>query len=282
VTTFTINGVALTTVAQKITVGDDLLTAPSLVGDDVTIPGRDGELDVYQIGQRRRPDSAISWRPHLWIKGIDPLTSAPGASGSLQSYLDNVDAAIRMFSARSLAIVATRPDGSTRTATGHLKPGESMDFTRERSSPSYGEYLPSVLIPAGRWIGSATITVGPLNLATGASVDLSAFAVATAVCTDLTITFGPASNPKLTLDSGWVQYGNVVGAGKTAVINTQFSTLAAGTGTAWTPSYADLSYSPGPRFFEIDPTGDTSAIFTHTGGGTASVTITGHSHYRTS
>jgi hypothetical protein len=279
---YRINGVDLQSVAQRIEVGQDLMTAAALTGDGITLPGRDGEINPYISGQQRRADEPARWGPHLWIKGVDPVTGLIGGDGSEQDYYDNVDAAIKMFTQRELAIEAERPDGSIRVATGHLSPGESLDFTRERSAPSFGQYLPIVRIPSGRWVGDTAITIGPLSLATGASVSFAAFAAATAVCTDLVITIGPCSNPKLELNGVYVKFGNTIASGKSLEIDTQFSLIGEGPGTAWTPLYQDLDYNPGPRFFEIDPTGDLSGIFTHTGGGNASLTITGYPHFRTS
>lgn len=278
---YRINGVNIKTVASRIEVGQDLMTAPAVIGDGIRLPGRDGEVNPFAPTLQRRADEPARWSPHLWIKGVDPVTGLIGVNGSEQDYYDNVDDAIRMFTQRELSIEAERPDGSKRTATGHLSPGESLDFTRERSAPSFGQYLPVVRIPAGRWIGNTAITIGPLSLATGAVVSFAAFAAATAVCTDLVITIGPCSNPKLELNGVYVKYGNTVGVGKSLEIDTQFTLLGDGPGTAWTPLYQDLDYNPGPRFFEIDPTGDLTGIFTHTGGGNASVTITGFPHFRT-
>lgn len=279
---YRINSVPLLSVAQRIEVGDDLMVAPALVGEGLVLPGRDGEVDVFREGQQRRTDGAARWAPHLWLKGVDPVTGSIGVDGSEQDYYDNVDAAIRMFHARTLQIEAERPDGTKRLATGHLMPGESLDFSRERSSPAFGQYLPVINIPAGRWVGDTAITVGPLNLTTGSTVDLSAFGVATAVCTDLVITIGPCSNPMLELNGVYCTYQNTIAVGRSLEIDTQFSLIGEGPGTAWTPLYQDLEYNPGPRFFEIDPTGDMQALFTHTGGGSASITVTGFPHFRTS
>lgn len=280
---YRINGVNLRTLASRIEVGDDLMSAAAVLGDGARVPGRDGEINVYELGQQRRSDNVGRWAPHLWIKGVDPVTGLVSLDGTENDYYENVDAAIRMFTRRDLSIEAERPDGSKRTAIGHLAPGETLDFTRERSSPAFGQYLPMIRIPSGRWVGNTAITVGPLSLTTGSTVSLSAFSVATAVCTDLVINFGPCSNPQLEFNGVYVKYTNTITGGRSLDIDSQFSLLSDGPGTSWTPLYQDLEYNPGPRFFEIDPTGpDMSALFTHTGGGSASITITGYPHFRTS
>lgn len=281
---YTINGRALTDFAQAIETAEGLQSSPALVGDDVAVVGLDGELDVYQLGQQRRPDGPGRIDFHLSMLGVNPYSGATTDAGTLQDYLDNVDDMLRLFHARPLTIQATRPDGSVRQAVGHLVPGQSMDFTRAVSSPAFGTYVASVAIPAGRWTDTSSLTVGPLSLSTGASVDLSAFAAATAVCTDLIVTIGACSNPRLELPGGYFAWGGTISSGRELRLRTSVGIIDAGAGTTWEPGYgAELDFSPGPRLLEIDPAQDlTDNTFTHTGGGTAALTIVGPRHYRTS
>jgi hypothetical protein len=48
------------------------------------------------------------------------------------------------------------------------------------------------------------------------------------------------------------------------------------------PGYDGLTYAPGPRLFEIDPTEPLAATLSHTGGGAMTVEVRGKRRYRTS
>lgn len=282
-TTWTVNGVPLLTLAQRIESGEELYVTPGLVGEDIPVADRDGGLDPFILGQRRRADGLGMWAPHLWLKGVDPDTGEIGPDGSEQDYLDNVDATIRLFHARPLVVVATRPNGSQRGFTGHLVPGETLDFTRQRSSPVFGQYRPAVAIPGAHWVDLDLVTVGPTTVASGDTIDLSAFAVATAPCTELIVDIGPSLNLYLTHTDGAGHLGwqGAIASGRTLRVNTATPAILQGAGSSWSPDYAQLDYSPGPRYFEIDPSGPCEVEVTFDGGGTVDVTISGYPRYRT-
>jgi hypothetical protein len=281
---YTINGRALRDFAGRIETAEGLQSTPGIVGDDVPVVGLDGTLDPYQLGEQRRPDGPGRIEFRLSMLGVNPYTGrVSSAYGSLQDYLDNCDEMIRLLHARPLTIDATRPDGTVRRAIGHLQPGQSLDFTRAVSSPAFGTYVAAIAIPSGRWTDTTDLTVGPLSLATGATVDLSAFAAATAPCTDLVVTIGPCSNPRIEKTDGYFAWAATIAGGRELRLRTAVGVIDAGTGAVWDPGYgAELDYSPGPRMFEIDPAVDLAPTFTHTGGGSASLTIVGPRHYRTS
>jgi len=113
-------------------------------------------------------------------------------------------------------------------------------------------------------------------------LSLSLFSAATAPCTELTVTFGPGNNPRLSTSYGFVGYNDVIAAGRQLSIDTATGQLSTGSGAQWAPSYEKLIYSPGPRLFEIDPSESLQAILTHTGGGSMSVEVSGKRRYRTS
>ncbi len=279
---YSINGVPLLSLASRIETAEGTQTAPALVGDDVPVWGRDGALDVHQLGQQRRPDGIGRITFALALKGVDPDTGLISAGGSLQDYLDGVDRAIRLFYTRTLTIDAQRPDGSVRRAIGHLLPGESLDFTRERSSPAFGRYVAAIAIPAAHWTDLDAVTTGPIARTTGGTVSLTAFAEATAPCTDLDVVFGPGNNPRLTTSGGHLAWNGVIAAGRELLLSTGTGLTGPGAGAVWTPGYLGLDYSPGPGYFEIDPSEPLSAVLTHTGGGSMTVQITGRRRYRTS
>lgn len=279
---YSINGVPLATLASRIETAEGTQTAPALVGDDVPVWGRDGALDVHQLGQQRRPDGIGEITFALSLKGVDPDTGQISAGGSLQDYLDGVDAAIRLLYTRTLTIDAQRPDGSVRRAIGHLQPAQSLDFTRERSSPAFGRYVAAIAIPAAHWTDLDPVTTGVISRTSGGTVPLTAFAAATAPCTDLDVVFGPGANPRLTTSGGHVAWNGVIASGRQLLLSTGTGLTGPGAGAMWTPGYAGLDYSPGPGYFEIDPSEPAAAVLTHTGGGQMTVQITGRRRYRTS
>lgn len=96
------------------------------------------------------------------------------------------------------------------------------------------------------------------------------------------MTFGPGNNPKLSTSYGFVGYNDVISAGRKLEINTTTGELTPGNGSSWTPDYQKLTYSPGPRLFEVDPSEPLTAVFTHTTGGSMNVEVSGKRRYRTS
>lgn len=283
-TSFTLNGEPLRNLAQWISTADGLQSAAAILGENVTLPGLDGAHNPYELGQQRRPDGEARLTVALSMKGVDPDTGAWLPGTTEQTYLTNCDAVIRRWYARSLVIDAEREDGTVRRAVGHLVPGESLDFTRERSSPAFGTYIAQVAIPSGRWtdLDADAVTTGVQTLASGTNLDLSVFAAATAVCTDLRVTFyGGKSNPRLDKSDGYLARGGAISSGRQVRFVTRTGVIDAGTGTAWTPGYSGLDYSPGPRYFEVDPDQPLEATLSFDGGGTMGVEVSGPRHYRT-
>lgn len=280
-TEYSLNDEPLRNFAQRIAGGEGLQVTAPLIGDNVSLPGMDGALNVFALGQQRRPDGEGRWVVALSMKGVDPVTGEFDPGTTLRDYLDNCDDMIRRWYARTLTIDALRPDGTTRRAVGHLVPGESLDFTRERSSPAFGTYVASVAIPTGRWTDTATVTTGVQALTTESNVDLSAFDDATAVCTDLEVRFGVGLNPRLDKADGYLKWNGEITTGRQLVIFTRTSLTDDGSGSVWVPGYSSLEYTPGPRYFEIDPSQPLEATFTHEGVGTMEVEIVGPRHYRT-
>jgi hypothetical protein len=260
-----------------------LQDTPGTVGDNITLPGLDGALAVMGWpGQQRRPDAVGKITFSLWLMGVDPATGAMVDQGtSAGYYLTQWDRLVRLFHRRILTVDHPRPDGNRR-AIAHLSPGEIMAPSARSASPWFGRFKVSLTIPGAHWTDTTAVTTGALSLATGATVDLSAFATATAACTDLKVTFGPGNNPRISTSYGHVGYNGVIAAGRKLEINTATGELTPGNGSAWTPDYQNLTYSPGPRLFEIDPSEALSGVFTHTTGGSMSVEVAGKRRYRTS
>src|SRR5580765_1252104 len=282
--TYLVDGVDLRSLATRIEVAEDLQTAPEPIGGDIVVPGMDGELMVFGgSGQPRRPDGPGRITFTMSLAGVNPATGAfaPGVDTATK-YFDQWDTLVRLFSSRTLQVAHPRPGGQpTRYTTARLL--ERLAPSREPFSPWFGKFRAVLAIPGGHWVESSTVTTGPTSLTTGQALNLSAFSAATAPCTELLLRFGPGSNPRLQTSYGFFQWGGVISAGRELLVDTATGLISSGAGTAWTPGYgAELSYSPGPRYFEVDPSETLSATLTHTGGGTMSVEVSGVRRYRTS
>lgn len=281
--TYLIDGVDLRTAATRIETAEGLQDTPGTVGDDVLLPGMDGELEVYGLaGQPRRPDGAGRITFNMSLRGVDPVTGAwDDDAESAEFYFARWDELVRMFYRRRFLLTHPRPDGN-RQAYGHLVPGESMAPSKVPSSPWFGRFRASVAIPGGHWTSTGAVSTGTVSLATGGTLSLSAFAGATAPCTELLVIFGPGTNPRLTTSYNRVGWNGVIAAGRQLQIETGTGLTTQGSGSAWTPGYALLDYSPGPRLFEVDPSEPLSGVLTHTGGGSMQVQVAGRRRFRSS
>jgi hypothetical protein len=281
--TYFVDGVDLSTYTTQIEVGEGLQDTPGTVGDNIALPGMDGALEVFGApGQPRRPDRQGRLTLDMWLIGVDPDTGELlDSAGTAQAYQQRWDELVRMFHRRRVLVDHPRADG-TRRALAHLVPGETMAPSNRSASPWFGRFRVSLAIPGAHWTDLGPITTGPTALTTNGMLDLGLFATATAPCTELTITFGPGNNPRLSTSYGFVGYNGVIAAGRQLTINTATGELGSGSGQLWTPTYDNLIYSPGPRYFEIDPSEPLQAILTHTTGGSMSVEVAGKRRYRTS
>jgi hypothetical protein len=279
-----IDAVPLRNYAVRIETAEGLLDTPAPVGDNVPLPGRDGELQVFgDFGQPRRADSLGRITFDLWLKGLDPDTGViPGGSSTQEEWFTRWDDIVRRFFRRKVVIDHARPDGTIRRAFAHLSPGESITPSRAPSSPWFGRFRTVFVIPAGHWTDITPVTTGPVALPTNGFLDLSVFAAATAPCTELQVVFHAGNNPRLSTSTGYVGWNGVIASGRQLGIDTGTGFTHQASGAAWTPGFDGLTYSPGPRLFEIDPSEPLGAILTHTTGGTMTVEVSGKRRYRTS
>lgn len=281
--TYYIDGVDLTGFAWRITTAEGLQLTPGVLGEDVVLPGRDGAVEVYGgFGQQRRPDAIGRIVFDLWLKGVSASTGlVPGGSTTQAEWFARWDELVRLFHRRRVTIDHVKADGSIRRATGHLLPGDSIGPVRDPSSPWFGRVKATFAIPAAHWLDTTPVTTGQQSLTTGSALSLAAFSGATAACTELTVTFGAGSNPRLSTSWGHIGWNNVIAAGRQVGIDTITGTTNSAAGTGWTPGYDALTYAPGPRLFEIDPSEALTATLTHTGGGSMTVEVAGKRRYRT-
>lgn len=286
--TYFIDGVDLMSYAWRIETAEGLQVTPGVVGDDIELPGRDGALQVLgALGQQRRADALGMIIFNLWLKGVDPVTGTVTPhtdEASADEWYQNWDRLVRLFHRRMVTIDHPRPDGSIRRAIAHLLPNESIVPSRSPSSPWFGRFRATFVIPAAHWTDTAAVTTGQQSLTTGSSLSLEAFAAATAPCTELTVTFGEGNNPRLSTSYNHVGWNLVIASGRQLGIDTAAGRTHQASGAAWDPGYAGLTYAPGPRLFEIDPSEALEAVLTHTTGVGAemAVEVSGKRRYRTS
>ena len=223
----------------------------------------------------------------MWIKGIDPVTGlVPGGSDAMNEFYKRADTMTQLFAAdaQPFDIIHTRTDGQQRRAVCRLA-GDPIAFTRDKSSPMFGRFAVALTIPDGSWrdVGTTTQT---LTAATASStLTWTNFLGATARMTDLTLTFGPASNPKIAQGAVSFSYGGIIAAGRKLVVDcdTWDITGTIDAGGLWTPTFAAIAHSGDARFFVLAPNPipgqSPQTVVTHTGGSPVSVTLAGRRRY---
>lgn len=270
---FTINGVSLDTYAYMLTdISGTMSTAPRR-GSNVTVPGRHGAIRTP-----KRFDPAELVLP-LWVVGAAPDGSVPPGSTAAETFFANRDELLRILNADPLLLEYTRPDGTSRSAYAEVT--EVLDFARVGVGPEAKVSVAMTLFE-GFWFDTDPVSQ-IITGATGVTAELTEFAGATAPMADLTLTFtGPVNNPQLNLGGGsaYVKYNGVVAAGRQLVIDTAVWQVSPGTGTIWSPDLRQVEYAPGPRWLELDATVTPFEIaFLHTGGGSATCSISGRRRY---
>lgn len=286
--TYLLDGWDLSSAAVRIETAEGLQDGPEVGGDLVELPGRDGALDPYGgPDQPRPPEGPGRIRFEVSLMGVDPDTGQwAGDVDSAARYFALVDDLVRRAYRRRVTIRHPRPDGD-RECVARLLPGSSVAPAREPASPWFGRARLDYVIPSGGWTDTGPITTtGIVSLPTGGTLDLSAWAAATAPCIDLSVRFYAAANPQLATEYNRLQWAATIPTGLQVQVDTATGLVTRGVGPAWDtpdgqPGYA-LDYAPGPLLFELDPAEPLYAVFTHTGGGNAAVEVIGRRRYRTS
>lgn len=281
--TFTVNGVDLTNLAWKIEDASGAAIMPARRGDNILAPRRHGTI---RIPRKRYGEGQFILK--MWVKGLNPTTGlVPGGSTDIDEFYKNVDSLTRLFAAETLTVVHTRPDATARQFIGHLAL-DPVAFTREVSSPLFGQFNVAITNPGAFWTDTSD-TTQTLTGATGATLTWTSFQAATAPMDELVVTFGPASNPQIVQSSTNVTlaYDAVIATGRKFVIDCAAWNLngTVDAGGNWSYNYAALRHSNSVRWFELTPNSDGTApttVLTHTGGGSVSVTMTGRRKYLTS
>lgn len=282
--TYFVDGFDLSNYATQIEVAEGLQDTPGTIGDNIALPGFDGAVQVYGgLGQQRRADAVGRITFSMWLVGVDPITGTiPEGSGTAEQYLARWDELVRLFHRRTVTIDHPRPDGSVRRAVAHLLPGETMAPSSRSAAPWFGRFKATFAIPGSHWVDIDPVSTGQQSLTSGQALSLAAFSGATAPCTELDVIFGEGNNPRLSTSYSHVGWNGVIPAGYQIGMRTVDGKTHQAGGLAWEPGYDGLTYAPGPRLFEIDPTEPLQATLSHTGGGAMTVEVRGKRRYRTS
>lgn len=274
------NGTDLSTLVRGVESLAGLLTTPPRRGENVAVPGRNGQL--------YRPHKLYDSREFaipLWVVGADPQTGVTPIDTGIGAteFLARIDELVRLFLTPQVTFEYTRPDGSVRVATAEVL--DIFEPSRILGGPITGKVTVPLVMADPFWSDQAPISQS-FTLATGAEAELTAFADATAPMDDLVITIGPCSNPEISQPAvgGYVAYDGIIATGHKLVIDTDQWKLLPGDGTAWTPDYAAFRHGGvrGPWFQLVpEPTRPPTIMVSHTAGGTAQFTVTGRRRYLT-
>lgn len=268
--TLTLNGVPVDTYALMLTDMSGIMVSPGRRGSNVVVPGRHGVIRTPQ----KRFDAAELILP-LWVNGCLPDGSIPVDSTARREFFKRRNELLLLLYSDPLILEYTRADGHAVSAAAEVV--EVLDFAQNGIDPE-AQVSVALTLPGAFWQDSDSVSQ-TVTGATGTEQELTAFAGATAPMAELTLTFnGPVNNPQVAAGDRWVKYADVISSGRQLVLNTGSWTLGPGTGSAWTPDPRKIQFGPGPTWWEINP-GVGSANFTHTGGGSASMTIAGRRKY---
>jgi len=263
-----VNGVDLGSYTYMTTDVSSLLSVAARRGEDVVVAGRHGQIRrggrCFDAGEIVLP---------MWVVGANPDGSIP-SGGMEQGFFRRKDQLLQLFYADEVVLAFRRPDGlelSTRATVA-----EVMDFTRRHAEPLAAVSV-ALTLPDAFWTDTQDVSQSITGV-TGTSAELTAFAGSTAPIADARITFhGPVSNPQLTIGDRWVRFNGLVAAGRQLVLECGHWRATSGAGPAWDPSEIQVYREPGPAWLEI-PASYTplTALFSHSGGGSATVEIAGN------
>lgn len=270
---FTINGVSLDTYAYMLTDISGIMSTAPRRGSNVTVPGRHGAIRTP-----KRYDPAELVLP-MWVVGALPDGSVPTDSTAAEEFFKRRDELLLILNSGTLLLEYTRPDGTSRSAYAELV--ETLEFARIGAGPE-AKVSAALSLFEGFWFDTDPVSQ-TITGTTGVTETLTAFEGATAPMADLTLTFtGAVNNPQLNLAGGnaFVKYNGVVAAGRQLVIDTAAWQVSPGTGTIWTPDLRQIEFAPGPHWLELDASAAPFEVeFVHTGGGSATCSISGRRRY---
>lgn len=259
----------------RVPAGSGLFRGAGLRTQNQVVPGIHGEalsvLQVYTAGSVVVP---------LIVLGVDRVTGAQVGDGSAQ-LRDNLRHLVRVLRAPMVTLTHEWPDGDAVQALARMA-GDPFEAERWVSNPPGVQLSAAFTVPGAFWSDVDPVVGATRTLATGGTAVLAEFAGATAPMGELVITFGPSSNPHLYQEETGSVFGyqGIIPAGSELTVDTAEGALRIGGGAVWTPDYSKVRYSPRARWFELEPTpGGPTIRLEHSGGGTATVQITGRRQY---
>jgi hypothetical protein len=278
--TLTANGVDLSSLVWNVTDLAGLIRTPPRRGENLTVAGRHG-----QLRRRNKLYDQNEFVLPMWVVGANPFTGSVPSNfeAGASEFLANVEQLVKIFTTETVVLDHTRPDGSVRRAVCEVN--QIFDPSRILGGPITGKIDVPLVMPDPFWT-DVDETIQTFEAETMETLVLDAFADATAPISDLTIEFGPGSNPELSqlYAASYIAWDEIIDAGHKLILSTGQWAATPGDGTPWNPDLAKLRHGGlrGP-WFQItpEPDGPPELIFTHTGGGTMNVTITARRRYLT-
>lgn len=270
--TLLLNGTDLATLVSNMESLAGMLRSPARRGEGITVPGRHGVLR-----RADRPFDAVSKVLPFWVIGADQVTgSTLVGDAELTAFYANHDALLTRLHGPTLQFDHGLPGVVRRTVAEIAE--EPLDCSRVPGSPLFGRMDVTVTVFDAFAVDPTAITTEPFSLTSGGDRVMTEFAGATAPMADLSITFiGPVNNPELrqTTTPSFVAYDGVIGSGQTLTIHCDDNAPVPLVGTGGlVPDYTKLRYLP-PRWFELNPSAGLTVSLVHTGGGSASCSISG-------
>lgn len=281
--TISANGTSLDDLlAQGIEGSTGLHSVPAKRGSNIDVPQRHGQLHV----PHKRYQSAALVFP-MWVRGVNPDGSLPSGTDAAArlAFHARVRALVKLFIAGELVTIRhTLSDGTAREITGEVT--DVIDFTVARAGRNTLGRVSVGLNCADPFWTDLTDTVETFSLATGNTASLTGFGAASAPMDDVIVRFHPSSNPELTqVSTGvFVAYDGIIAAGRKLEVNTATwavtGTIDAGgtwvPGSAPTQHIARIRHGGAARLFSLAPQHPSPVVqLEHTGGGSATASITG-------
>lgn len=252
---------------------ETLFVVPGRRGDNITVPGRHGVVQ-----NRRKRYAAADVVIPMHVKGVNRWNGVAPPRPAARLH-ENVDHLLEAFHTETVPLAYRRDDGTTRTANAELA-GDPVVVVRDRANPPLARVsLPLTLLEF--WVETTDRAQTITSATTTVPHQLTVFTGATAPITDAIIRFvGPVSNPRLAIGERSVRYNGVIPSGRELVLECGHWRAHSGAGTPWTPDIRQIYREPGPAWMEIPPSpAPLTAVWTHSGGGAASVEISGRRRY---
>lgn len=215
-------------------------------GATTVVPGQSGHQFVAN-----RPYESGVWTLVMWILGCYPDGSLPPDFADMRRLFEENLARIQQGVSKSwqpVTLYAWQADGTVRTASAQLN---GMTEGALMMGGIRGEYAFAFEVLSGWWKDylQTTVTGTPSASWSNQALSLPQFVGMTAPIEDAVVTVtGPATNPRITSDSGvWVQCNATVAAGTTWVFDSG----------AWTSTrnavsnLSEVTHGGHPRFLSI-------------------------------